>query len=128
MEKKQTAVEWYIEQEQILGDKLSEGIIGLSLFNDEVAKLKIQAKQMEKEQMIDAVKYGYSDWGSAKNAEQYFNETYGGAEWQAKQMYSKEEVLNLLIEMNSWPTTFEGKEDITEWFEEFTEYHLIKKN
>jgi hypothetical protein len=51
---KQTAVEWYIEQEQILGDKLSEGIIGLSLFNDEVAKLKIQAKQMEKEQIIEA--------------------------------------------------------------------------
>jgi hypothetical protein len=42
-----------------------------------------------------------------------------GAEWQAKQMYSKEEVLNLLIEMNSWPTTFEGEEDITEWFEQF---------
>jgi len=51
-----------------------------------------------------------------------------GAEWQEKRMYSKDEVLNLLIEMNSWPTTFEGKEDITEWFEEFTEYHLIKKN
>jgi hypothetical protein len=42
-----------------------------------------------------------------------------GAEWQAKQMYSKEEVLNLLIEMNSWPTIFDGEEDITEWFEQF---------
>ena len=41
-----------------------------------------------------------------------------GAEWQEKRMYSKDEVLNLLIEMNSWPTTFEGKEDITEWFEQ----------
>ena len=51
-----------------------------------------------------------------------------GAEWQEKRMYSEDEVLNLLIEMNSWPTTFEGKEDITEWFEEFTEYRLIKKN
>jgi hypothetical protein len=34
-------------------------------------------------------------------------------------MYSEDEVLNLLIEMNSWPTAFEGKEDITEWFEQF---------
>jgi hypothetical protein len=41
-----------------------------------------------------------------------------GAQWQAERMYSEEEVLNLLIDMNSWPTTFEGKEDITEWFEQ----------
>ena len=26
----------------------------------------------------EAVKYGCSDWGSAKDAEQYYNETYGG--------------------------------------------------
>ena len=51
-----------------------------------------------------------------------------GAEWQEKRMYSKYEVLNLLIDMNSWPTTFEGEEDIKEWFEGFTKYHLIKKN
>jgi hypothetical protein len=41
-----------------------------------------------------------------------------GAQWQAERMYSEDEVLNLLIDMNSWPTTFEGKEDITEWFEQ----------
>jgi len=40
-----------------------------------------------------------------------------GAEWQEKRMYSEDEVLNLLIEMNSWPTTFEGEEDIKEWLE-----------
>jgi hypothetical protein len=32
---------------------------------------------MEKEQTISAVKYGCSDWGSAKDAESYYNETYG---------------------------------------------------
>jgi hypothetical protein len=42
-----------------------------------------------------------------------------GAKWQEERMYSKDEVLNLLIDMNSWPTTFEGEEDITEWFEQF---------
>ena len=84
MEKKQTAVEWYIEQEQILGDKLSEGIIGLSLFNDEVAKLKIQAKQMEKEQIEIAFAKSYltgceevSYNDANKASENYYNETYG---------------------------------------------------
>jgi hypothetical protein len=33
--------------------------------------------------------------------------------------YSEEEVIDLLVELNSWPTTFEGKEDITDWFEQF---------
>ena len=43
---------------------------------------------------------------------------YEDAKWQAERMYSEEEVIDLLIKMNSWPTTFEGKEDITEWFEQ----------
>ena len=69
---KQTAVEW-------LGLELN------IIFHDitpelwEKVELKFQqSKQMEKEQIISAVKYGCSDWGSAKDAEQYFNETYGG--------------------------------------------------
>ena len=32
--------------------------------------------------------------------------------------YSKEEVIQLLIKMNSWPTTFDGEADISEWFEQ----------
>jgi len=43
---------------------------------------------------------------------------YEDAKWQSERMYSEEEVIDLLIKMNSWPTTFEGKEDITEWFEQ----------
>ena len=38
---------------------------------------------------------------------------------QDKRMYSEEEVIDLLVEMNSWPTIFEGKEDITEWLNQF---------
>jgi hypothetical protein len=34
-------------------------------------------------------------------------------------MYSEEDVIDLLIKMNSWLTIFEGKEDIIEWFEQF---------
>jgi hypothetical protein len=66
MENKQTAVE-------LLEQQLKERY---SLMNSE--PLFDQAKQMEKEQTISAVKYGCSDWGSAKDAEQYYNETYGG--------------------------------------------------
>ena len=66
MEKKQTAVEW-----------LASYIKGITDLNcDEIIE---QAKQMEKEQITEAVKYGYSDWGSAKDAEQYYNETFGGS-------------------------------------------------
>jgi len=37
---------------------------------------------------------------------------------QDNRMYSEKEVIDLLVQMNSWPTTFEGKEDITEWLEQ----------
>jgi hypothetical protein len=46
-------------------------------------------------------------------------------EWQAAEraqtskMYSEEEVIDFLQEMNDWPTTFEGRIDIREWFEQF---------
>jgi len=32
--------------------------------------------EKEKEVIINAVKYGCSDWGSAKDAEEYYNETF----------------------------------------------------
>jgi hypothetical protein len=34
-------------------------------------------------------------------------------------MYSEEEVLELLVKMNEWPTTFDGEDEVREWFEEF---------
>ena len=63
---KQTAVEWL--QEKLL--------ISLS---DELKCLNgffVIAKEMEKEQIIDAINHGCSDWGSFKDGEQYYNETY----------------------------------------------------
>jgi len=35
-----------------------------------------QAKEMEKQQIIDAVKYGCCDWGSIKDIKQYYDETF----------------------------------------------------
>jgi hypothetical protein len=34
-------------------------------------------------------------------------------------LYTKEEVIDFLQEMNDWPTTFEGRIDIREWFKQF---------
>jgi len=59
--KKQTAVEWLIEQ------------YGHSIHTIQINE---QAKAMEKEQIVEAIDYGCSDWGSVKNAEVYYNETY----------------------------------------------------
>jgi hypothetical protein len=79
---KQTALEWYIEQEQILGNKLVDDTLDLDQFNNEVVKLKTQAKQMEKKQIETAYQAGDVDaynLEETKNwAEQYYNETYGG--------------------------------------------------
>jgi hypothetical protein len=72
MEKKQTAVEW-----------LASYIKGITDLNcDEIID---QAKQMEKEQIEMAYKEGnHSEMRGGKvifeKMEQYYNETYGGAE------------------------------------------------
>jgi hypothetical protein len=85
MEKKQTALDLYVEQSQILQDKFDVGLISfLELCRQKVILLD-QAKQMEKEQIIKTAQdnfyagqdlaNGYKiDWDSS---EQYYNETYG---------------------------------------------------
>ena len=42
-----------------------------------------------------------------------------GAKWQQNRSYSEEEVLELLLKMNDWPTTFVSEEEVKEWFEQF---------
>jgi hypothetical protein len=75
MEKKQTAVEWLVEQ--------------MDIKNPAWLKEKIQkAKEMEKEQIEDAWLNGMKSeiiapFGINRykpEAEEYYNETYGGAE------------------------------------------------
>jgi hypothetical protein len=52
----------------------------------------------------------FSDEGHAgMNGERYIEKKY----------YSEEEVLELLVKMNEWPTTFDGEDEVREWFEEF---------
>jgi hypothetical protein len=67
---KQTAVEWLVEQ---LNEKID--FIPLDKW-DMIRDIIQQAKAMEKEQIMNAVDYGTSDWGSYKDPEKYYNETY----------------------------------------------------
>ena len=63
--KKQTAVDW-----------LASYIKGITDLNcDEIIE---QAKQMEKEQIIESHHEGY--YSFSHSGEQYYNETYGGQE------------------------------------------------
>jgi hypothetical protein len=64
METKQTAVGW-------LEEKL------LELFENHLPfELLEEAKEMEKQQIIDAYWEGCSTWDNDKDAEQYYNETF----------------------------------------------------
>lgn len=84
MENKQTAVEWLIE-ELLKYDKLLDGRRkhnDATIFKLNPTKIYEQAKQMEKEQIIDAyVGNNDDEFGLLINikdmAEQYYNETYG---------------------------------------------------
>jgi hypothetical protein len=56
-------------------------LLGIVSFDSEVLRYKYKeqfkiAKEMEKEQIMEAVNYGCSDWGSWKDVEKYYNETY----------------------------------------------------
>ena len=68
---KQTAVEWLVGQ---LTFKTSGGVYTTDGIDD-VTNLVEQAKEMEKEQIIESYETSHI---SMMTAEQYYNETYGG--------------------------------------------------
>ena len=69
---KQTAVEW-------LSNQIKKEMIGIDYdYADEFNQLFEQAKEMEKEQIIDAHQDGHSVTYNNYWAELYYNETYGG--------------------------------------------------
>jgi hypothetical protein len=73
MENKQTAVEWL---EELLHFECKYSVNNEVIINyDVLDNIIMKAKQMEKEQIIDAVNYGTEKFGDV--AEQYYNETYG---------------------------------------------------
>ncbi len=90
------------------------------IFNEEKRKgvKEFIDKQIELEEAaeINSEKHHYA---FGQQSEFYQLGFVEGAKWQQERMYSDEEVIDLLQEMNNWPTTFEGKIDIREWFEQF---------
>ena len=70
---KQTAVEWLVEQ--ISYTTTSSEIIS---YHKDISKLVEQAKEMEKEQIIEAMnRMGNTDfYCEYEDPEQYYNETY----------------------------------------------------
>jgi hypothetical protein len=81
--KKQTAVELFIEQLEKKGDpweNSSMNQLHITIDIDDYLELKIKAKEMEKEQIEDAYQEGYSQgYAKCEQAEDYYYEqTYGG--------------------------------------------------
>ena len=60
---------------------LEISLLGIVSFDSEVLRNKYKerfkiAKEMEKEQIVEAIKYGCSDWGSFKDGREYYKETF----------------------------------------------------
>lgn len=69
MEKKQTAIEWLVSN---ISSKIDKEYW---CSQKEITEFVEQANEMEKQQIIDAYKYGIQD-EYVIGAEQYYNETY----------------------------------------------------
>jgi hypothetical protein len=85
-DKKQTAVQWYIDQLEIKGDMRETQaiqIIQINIDSSEYLEIKRQALQMEREQTLDFTRNAVrkildEDRQNPFNLEQYYNKTYGG--------------------------------------------------
>ena len=64
--KKQTSIEWLWKW--IMDNPFGSFQDGVNAYN--------QAKLYHRQEIMDAVDYGCSGYGSQKDAEQYYNETY----------------------------------------------------
>jgi Rps23 Pro-64 3,4-dihydroxylase Tpa1-like proline 4-hydroxylase len=76
--KKQTAVQWYIEERNILENALRTNEFGLSTYFQRKIQIEDQAKAMEREQIIDARQDGIDAVfkGYSISNEEYYNETF----------------------------------------------------
>ena len=80
--KQQTAVEWFSVRRDVLEIEVRLGKLSPIEYAEELTKAYQQAKEMEKEQIINAHFEGQhccNEWGNPP-AEKYYNETYGGGE------------------------------------------------
>jgi hypothetical protein len=83
--KQQTAVEWYIEKLLDLDYEYAKGLITLAVWSERKKSLIEQAKEMEKQQIIEAFDFGdycvdlpEGGWKQKYDSpEQYYEQTYG---------------------------------------------------
>jgi hypothetical protein len=75
---KQTAIQQAIEIVRNRIESMNDTLMGKHTAHhlQQVERGLYELLEAEKEQIITAVNYGCSDWGSAKDAEIYYNETY----------------------------------------------------
>lgn len=79
---KQTAVEWYAEQAMKLEIEKAKGNMSISYMLRELINVLNQAKEMEKEQIIEAYCQGcfdiinQDDIFPRETSEQYYNQTF----------------------------------------------------
>ena len=75
---KQSPVQYmFVELKRVFPNEIDK------MYNDNPELLESvfqKAREKEKEVIMGAVKYGCSDWGCAKDAEQYYNETFNTKE------------------------------------------------
>lgn len=77
--KAKTAVDLFAERTFNLIELMKSRYVNQEEFLDGMLKARDQAKQMEKQQIINATIYGDRFEGSyGLDSEQYYNETYGG--------------------------------------------------
>ena len=83
---KQTAVEWYAEQSMLLELKRAKGNISITQMLNELSNILEQAKEMEKQQLVEAHgnklkkskdEGNYEYWFSG---EDYYNKTFKNTE------------------------------------------------
>jgi hypothetical protein len=77
-----TAVEWYCEKSVVLSEDLRTGKIDFIKWFKEQADIFKQAKEMEKEQIVNAFEIGYDNGACVQegnaiyHGSNYYNETF----------------------------------------------------
>jgi len=72
---KQTAVEWLRRETIQLLAQAMQGTLNIDTLEGDVYRIVTQAKEMEKEQIVNA--YNDCEWtGDHEDGEQYYNETF----------------------------------------------------
>jgi hypothetical protein len=82
-------------------------------------KIIIPKEEPKQETLEEAAKRTYQKGLKDDIDLSFYDGVRLGSKWQAERRYSEEEVIDFLQEMNDWSTTFEGRIDIREWFEQF---------